>query len=39
LQPPDIPAVDVWHIYQANIVEVSNSTRISTLLAQQTCQA
>lgn len=34
LQPPDIPQEDVWHLYSADIVEVSSTTSIPALLKQ-----
>jgi hypothetical protein len=38
LHPPDIPEEDVWHLYQALISEVANSSSIPALLAQG-CQS
>jgi hypothetical protein len=34
LSPPDIPEEDVWHLYQADFEEVSNTANIPVLLAQ-----
>lgn len=32
LQPPDIPEVDVWHLYDADLVQVDNNAAIPALL-------
>ena len=34
LQPPDIPEPDVWHLYNANLTEVTGQANIPALLAE-----
>lgn len=34
LRPPDIPSEDVWHLYDANLEEVSSTIAIPTLLVE-----
>ncbi len=38
LRPPDIPEEDVWHLYSADLVEVSTRMTIPALL-RQACQS